>query len=245
VGNASTVASQTITATAGPQWDCEAADTGAYPSSCIADDDAPMDDADGDSNVTLEPVEGDDVQARSTGPINQRFRVRVRTSAGENYGDPFDRWSSVRTGPNSWVIGQTPDNSIVDGEYQDDTHVSGNPKHAVTWVLGFVGGFSGGARDTPGCGWVYNKQLAGGLRDRRPRDVRQRRDADPGLQLEDQLPARHPRHPGPGRSRPPEALLQPRHGHDARRGHPGLCQHRLGRPWQQHGLCRQRAQQRR
>jgi YD repeat-containing protein len=155
VGNTSTVATATISAAAAPNWSCEDAEEGAYPSRCIADAEPPMDDSDPDSNVTLVPEQG---QQSFTGAVDRRFRVRVRTDSDGIYSNPFERFSTVRTGANSWAIGQAPDNSIVDGEYEDDRALSGNPSHPVTWVRGFVSGFSGG-HDGNQCGWVYANNL--------------------------------------------------------------------------------------
>jgi hypothetical protein len=152
VGNVSPVTSGDAAAVVPATFDCSVQEDGAYPSRCVADAEPPMDASDPQPNVALEPI----ASAQSSGPISQRYRVKVRDHLGQIYTHTFDRYASIRSRPNSWVYGQAPDGAIVDAEFQDDSQNSGGSP--AVWDLGVVGGFTGGP-DRNGCGWLFDSNL--------------------------------------------------------------------------------------
>jgi len=158
-GNRSPDAARTLTAQVPATWQCAEQELGAYPSRCVAGLNAPADSTDGDANVTLEPEESTEAagtaRAAASSP-NGRYRVRVRTSLGDQWSDPLDRWSTIRSAPNAWVIGQAPDGALIDAEYVSQGVASGGK--TVYWYLGALAGFAGGPSDN--CGYVLSRNLA-------------------------------------------------------------------------------------
>lgn len=154
-GNVGPTGAALLTAVAPSTWDCSDQPVGAYPSHCVQGLELPADATDEPANVTLESAE-DGTSAFSAASASGRYRVRVRTQIGEPYSNPFDRWTTVRSSPNAWVIGQARDGDIIDVDFAGTSQQSNGVN--VRWYRGVLPDFNGGPNRN-GCGFVLNRNV--------------------------------------------------------------------------------------
>jgi YD repeat-containing protein len=189
VGNTSVAGSALMTVTADPNTDCADHDSGAYPSTCIADKDYPMDSDDPDDNADLVPADasssssqrlvspqadpGDDAEDDGSVSIVNRvpitpartYLVRVSLSDDDDPNlPPSQRWASIRNNAGTYTIGNVKNGWQVVADQRVSVVPSSNrnDSNSVPWLRGVVADPDGNkiSGPTDGCGFVIAKNTS-------------------------------------------------------------------------------------